>query len=702
MNASQTRRMTCFLMTSILLTAALSSASPPVNGGVKFHDIATEAETGLVYQRTESASGAIWDQVTAQGILTFFDLVNTPLKWRGAPGVAIFDHDGDGDLDLYVTNGPGSDNSLFSNQLRETGELTFVDVAASAGVGAPDQDSSGVCAGDIDNDGDADLLVLSNFGTNRLFESNGDGTYTDISGPSGLGADDRTSMSCSFGDIDGDGLLDVVIANATEDLSNLLGIAPVDPFLFNQHNQLFRNTPGNVFVDVSESSGILDLQGFPPGFEGSPTITWAIAMVDYDLDGDVDILQADDQAGFPRESYGGIDRGFIHVLENDGSGSFLDVTMELDMARTGEWMGLAFGDLNEDGALDVFGTNAGDWALTTVTPLDPVYADFGYYALGDSTSRWFLGSAGSPFTDPGVGDLVATPFGWGTSITDYDNDADLDIIYHGDMAFGPVVHTDNMGVMLLNDGDAHFTYDAAALAESTDHQRRTVHGMAVGDLNDDGFPDVVSVSAFDKQESIPLEIYATEWGSPFDGLVAYQPTYSPTGVPGVWQFAGHDNIDGSLSVELSSADNGNRWAKVKVIGTVGLTEGGAVNRDGIGAVVSFRTAHGRSTLRPVLGGSSYASQDSLELTFGLGAARRGHLEILWPGGVRNRLYGVRKSERITFPEIPCSFDAEWASLGEYASCVADSLVGLRQAGVVTRREKVRFFISALLAFLDEE
>ena len=319
-----------------------AAAGSSAGGGVLFHDIAINGGAGLTYARTESASGAIWDQVTALGTLSFLDLINTPTKWRGVPGVAVLDYDGDGDLDLYVTNGPGSDNSLFSSQLQETGELTFVDVGASAGVGAVDHDSSGVCFGDIDNDGDEDLFVLSNFDSNRLFENNGDGTFTDVSATSGLSITDTTSVGCSFGDINGDGLLDVVVANATLDMSNLLGLAPVEPFLFNQHNELYLNVSGTVFTDVSDSSGIRDLAGFPPGFEGSPTVTWAIAMVDYDLDGDIDILQADDQAGFPRTEVGGIDRGFIHVLENDGTGQLTDVTVERNMARTGEWMGAGF------------------------------------------------------------------------------------------------------------------------------------------------------------------------------------------------------------------------------------------------------------------------------------------------------------------------------------------------------------------------
>jgi len=680
--------------------------TPPAgaDGGVTFHDLAAQEGSALAaYHRTESATAPLYREITQRPVLTFLDLPDTPNKWRGAPGVAIFDHDGDGDLDLYVTNGPGSDNSLFSSQLRETGQLTFLDLAVPAGVAARDQDSSGVCFGDTDNDDDPDLFVLSAHGPNRLFENVGDGTFLDVTAASGLGDYATTSVGCSFGDVDGDGLLDVAVANNTVDWSNMLGIGGPEPFLYNQANQLFRNTGGNVFEEASESSGIQELTGFvPPTFDGQPTPTWAIALVDYDLDGDVDVIHADDQGGIPTAAAGGVDRGLLFVLENDGDGHFTDVTAEVGTAKPGGWMGLSFGDLDADGDLDLFATNIGDWGQTTISPLDPVYGDFLDYQLGDLASRWFLGDGAGGFNDPGVGGLVATPFGWGTSMVDYDNDADLDVLFHGGLGFPPFVNPGNPGIILQNDGTAEFRYDLEALAGSTDHGRRVVHGMATGDLDDDGFVDVVSVANMLVQEPIPLTPYAVQWGSAIDGIPAYEMLFTPTDTPGVSVFTGYEeNADGDLSVELSSGDNGNRWVKVTALGSVGVTPSGRVNRDGIGAVVRFTTASGRSTMRPVLGGSSYASQDALELGFGLGDERRGRIEVLWPGGVRNRLYHVRAGERVTFPEVPCSFDGEWPTIGHYARCVRRSLRDLVDAGAIDRREKGLFFASAILAYLEE-
>ena len=425
-------------------------------------------------------------------------------------------------------------------------------------------------------------------------------------------------------------------------------------------------------------------------------------MVDYDLDGDVDIVWADDQAAVVRARYGGVDRGFIHILQNDGTGHFTDVTVDVGLNKAGQWMGLAFGDFNCDGRMDIFGTNGGDYFVTALPPFP--------YTLGDDTSRWFLGRPDGTFADPGVGDLIATPFGWGTSALDYDNDGDTDLVFHGGLSVHLIVESSNPGSLLRNEGcSARFTYDAGALAGSTNHTRRNVEGMAVGDLNGDGFPDIVSVSSFDKPEPVPLVRYPVSftYGSPFDTTAVFVPEFGPDPHPGheggfLWGGPLFEYPDGTLSVEINSGNNGNGWVEVRTLGTVGLTSEGRVNRDGVGAVVLFTPNHGKPVMRPVLGGSSYASQDSLAATFGLGSAQSGTVEVLWPGGVRNRLYDVRRSERIVLPEIPCSFTGEWADYAQYRSCLETALDELVARRVLNRAQRARFLSSALRAFMERQ
>ena len=660
---------------------------------VTFHDIAAGDQSGIRYRRGQSTTQAIFDGLKVKDPYTRSDLYVSPVKARGAPGVALFDFDRDGDVDIYVTNGPGRANSLYSNQLRETGHLAFVDEAAVAGVAALDHDSTGVCYGDIDNDSDQDLLVLGRSEPNRLFENVG-GAFRDVTAGSRLGDDILGHASCAMGDVNGDGRLDVAIAN-TFDWHSMEAVF-VEPFKLNNHNQLFLNAGANRFADVSVTSGVKNLAGVPPD---AATISWAIAMVDYDMDGDVDIVWADDQAAVFRARYGGTDRGFIHILQNDGRGHFTDVTVDVGMNKAGQWMGLTFADFNCDGRMDIFGTNGGDYFVTALQfP----------YTLGDDTSRWFLGTPDGSFADPGVGDLIATPFGWGTSALDYDNDGDTDLVFHGGLSVHVIVESSNPGSLLRNERcSARFTFDADALARSTNHTRRNVEGLAIGDLNADGFPDIVSVSSFDKPEPVPLVRYPVSYGSPFDATAMFVPEFSPdphSGHEGGFLWGGplFDYPDGRLSVEISSASNGNGWVEVLTVGTVGLTAQGRVNRDGIGAVVRFTPDQHRPVMRPVLGGSSYASQDSLAITFGLGSAQSGTVEVLWPGGVRNRLHDVRPSERIVLPEIPCDFAGHWSGLSPYRACVETALRELVARGVLNQSLRARFLSSALRAFADSQ
>lgn len=661
------------------------------NGGINYQDIATDPSSGITYRRIESPRDAVFDALKAQPVLTFPEAALIPMKSHGAPGVAIFDYDKDGDMDIYVSNGPGRANSLYSNQFNETGVLSFVDKAVMAGVAATDLDSTGVCYGDIDNDGDHDLYVLGTGSENRLFENQGDGSFIDITGSSQLGSGVHNPSGCSMGDVNGDGMLDVVIANTWGDWDNRIAI--FDAFGDMEHNQLFVNQGDNTFTDVSDSSGIKELTGLSAELDGLGTVTWSIAMVDYDADGDIDIVMADDQAEVLEPAFGGYNRGMLHVLNNDGTGHFTDVNVETGLNKTGAWMGLSFGDLNSDGRLDMFVSNLGDY-MFTITPRPAPYQ------LGELATRWFLAQADGTFSDPGVGDLVSTPFSWGNVMTDYDNDGDLDLVTQGGLDVGPFIEASNPGVIMQNDGDAHFVYDQDALSLSTNHSRRNVQGLAAGDLNQDGFVDLVSVSSLDMPEPLPLVPYPLPWGSDLDATASIFPSFTTPTPEGTFSYNGMEPAEGSLSVEISNADNGNHWTSVELVGAKGLIAHGKVNRDGIGAIVKFKPEHGEEIMKPVLGGGSYASQDSLVANLGMAKSEEGTLEVLWPGGVKNRLYDVQASEHIVFPEIPCSYENAEHKQGKYQQCVTQALHSLRKQGVIDEKQSQRFLISAIKAYRE--
>ncbi len=678
-------------LTAILLIifALLSLDAGLADGGVTFTDIATETGSGLAYARQPSATNAVMEELRQQSLvepLPFTIIPEMPYNTSGQPGVAIFDFDGDSDLDIYVTNGPGRANSLYANQLLETGALRFVDMAEAAGVAATAQDGMGVCFGDTDNDGDDDLLVLGRDEPNLFFENLGDGTFREV-GLSGLEAGDKSSPSCAMGDIDNDGLLDVIIGNAY-DHGNLLACL-VENFALTQHNQLFHNRGDNVFAEVSASSGIEDLTGYSPTNDGGAGITWAVAMVDVDLDGDTDLVFGDDQCGMNETYYGGqLDRGFLHTLINDGSGHFTDQPMLDGPYPSSSWMGLGFGDLNCDGNMDIFGSNFGDY-MDVATGLD--------YFFGQQATRPVFGLGDGQFADHGVGSLGASVFGWGNAVFDYDNDGDLDVAYQGGLDFAVMVPADNPGVVLQNqDCSGEFVLDEGAL--TTNHSRRIVQGMAVGDLDLDGFVDMVSVSSFDLPEEVPMVLSPAQYGTGFDDTAFLGITWDATPEGFVWR--GISRLEGSLSVEISSGGNGNASATFRPQGSVELTARGQVNRSGFGAVLAFTPQGGREILVPAQGGSSFASQHSPELTFGLGQSRHGRLEVLWPGGVRNRLDRVLPGERLTIPEIPCDYAADWPGFGAFVSCVRGSLKDLRRAGVIDRRQGLRHLSSMLRAYVE--
>ncbi|HEX6468210.1 MAG TPA: VCBS repeat-containing protein [Streptosporangiaceae bacterium] len=709
----------------LISPAAASPAGAHARYGgdsVRFRELALPGTDLANYRRVPSPEHAIRVANKQKPGITFADYIGEPVHDHGIAGVVLLDYNGDGNLDIFVTNGPGRPNSLYENELgrgRGGRNLRFADVAQRAGVGLTSLDANGACAGDINNDGHEDLYVLGRNAPNHLLLNRGNGTFKDVSDTSGSGAGTYSHASCTMADFDGDGRLDIAIANSF-DLKQAQAIFAI-PYNLSQPNQLLHNVNGHAFTDVSDSSGFSHIDVVNPPQGATPPyadMSWAIAAVDYDQDGHVDLMVANDQGAYPMAKYGGHDRGLLRVYHNDGTGHFADVTHQVGTDAPGGWMGLSYGDFNFDGNLDVFDTNAGDYMFLPLPEMG--------IKQGDLSSRWILQRSDHTFADPrrstlpdpvkdgadpDLGGLKATPWGWGTSTLDYNNDGYTDIFYHGSIDGMFWVTAENPGALLENRGPQalrkgfypSFSFDSSFENSGMDQRHRTVTGVAVGDLNKDGFTDIVTVAQSRKVGALTpyTEDAQVNFGSPFDKGASYLKTYQRTGggpaIPTITlRPTDAYTSDGNLSVAMNGG-NGNRSATIRTLGTKGLTPGGRVNRDGIGAVVKFTPQGSPAEIRPVIAGSSFASQDALAGTFGMGRHRVGTAEVLWPGGVRNRLYGVRAGEQITFPEIPCGYDTS-LSFHQYTGCVTRALGDLVASRQLSRGQAQRFFLSAITAY----
>lgn len=696
------------MKSSYYLAAMLVATGLHADQAVTFHDV-TPGSPMAAFVRTApliAEEAELLHQQSLIAPITFDQVALGPMMPRGLPGVAIFDYDRDGDLDIYVTNGPGSANALFHNALNETGSATFSDVALRAGVHAIEHDSYGTCFGDIDNDGDHDLMVLGREEANLLFENLGNGEFIPLSSAA-IAGNKLSSNSCTMGDFDNDGLIDIFVGNGFDQADSLAILAI--PYDLNQPNQLLRNLGDNTFADVSAESGILNNTGYPVGAHG---ISWAVASVDVDSDGDADIVVLDDQGGIPAARYGGIDRAYIHVFVNDGTGHFTDKPIIQNAYSASEWMGVSMGDLDCNGTVDMFASSFGDYATAQLG---------GPYFKGASASRVFFGNGDGSFLDSGAPiddgnggyttDNESTAFGWGNAIFDADNDGDNDVLYHGGLdAAGLSVVADNPGILLINQDNCSgkFIWDSAAIG--TDHLRRNVRAVAVGDVDGNGFPDIATGSNLTSPPELPLEPMFTKYGDPLDDssfiVNIMSPVVGPAGAPAfVWN--GYENGNGDFKLELN-AGNQNNHISVDVQGSVGIVDNARVNRDGIGALISFTPQPDHSqgifkrntSMQAVVAGSSHSSSHALRKTFGLGSARFGTLDILWPGGSRNRLYQVRADEHITLPEIPCSYAGSWSSSLEHKRCVKTALDELARTGHIDAKLQARLLSSAVRAFDD--
>jgi hypothetical protein len=480
-------------------------------------------------------------------------------------GVAWIDYDGDGWLDLFcVQVGPvltdGSGKSLPTHKLyRNNGNGTFTDVTDQVGLDKSGY-GMGVAVGDYDNDGFDDLLITY-LDHVSLFHNEPDGKggrrFVDVTAASGI-VNPHWGTSCGWADIDGDGLLDLYICNYVEiNLKNYktcentdvkqIYVCPPTVFPTTSH-KLYRNLGGGKFADISESSGIAGVK--PAGGLG-------VSLVDLDGDGKIDIYVANDM----RPAY---------VFHNQGNATFKDVgpmsgASLMPNGRFMAGMGVAVGDIDGSGRPSVLVANFQDEPTM-------VFLNRGKMLFRE----WNVQS--------GLGPATLKTLGFGIELFDADLDGTLDVA----IANGHVVRNapaifkspfEQPAQMFLGDGKGHFT-EASETSGPYFREKRVGRGLAVGDFDNDGRPDIVIA-----------------------------------------------NNGGPVKLLRNATETDNHWLRLELIG-----DGKKSNRNAIGARVEFEVG-GRKLVRWVTGGGSYLSAGDRRVLVGLGKNEHADkVTVTWPSG----------------------------------------------------------------------
>jgi hypothetical protein len=405
-------------------------------------------------------------------------------------GVAFIDYDGDGLQDLFFVNGSTLEgvpagSSPTNHLYRNRGDGTFQDVTSKAGLAATGW-GQGVCVGDYDNDGRDDLFVTY-WGQNRLYHNDGGGRFKDVTAAAGLQQSRaRWGTSCAFLDYDRDGRLDLFVANYIDlDLTTTptpesglcryrgLPVACGPPGLPGGKNLLYHNRGDGTFDDVSEKSGITRAIG---------TYALGVSTLDFDNDGWVDLYVADDSS--PSALY-----------RNNHDGTFSDIGVSAGCAYSQDGkaqagMGVAIGDYDRNGTLDIFKTNfAGDTSTLYANSGDGFCDDRTFAAGLGVNTRWL---------------------GWGTAFVDFDNDGWLDLFLNNGHVYPEVRRIkaeagyEQPKVVYRNLGNGRFE-DVTARLGAPLTTPKAGRGAAFGDYDNDGQIDVALYNVNDRPDLFRLD-----------------------------------------------------------------------------------------------------------------------------------------------------------------------------------------------------
>ena len=426
---------------------AVPQPSDPQNAQLRFTDIT--AELGVEFRHTNGERGEKY----------FIEPIGS--------GVALFDFDNDGDLDIYCVNGstlPQVDTPMPpTNVLYRNDGGVFTDVTNEAAVGDTGY-GLGCCVGDYNNDGFTDLYV-TNYGANVLYRNNGDGTFTDVADIAGV-AGDQFSSGCAFVDVDADGYLDLYIVNYVQFDPNTnpecarLGVRTycTPEALPGAADVLYRNNGDGTFTDVSEKAGIGTTSGKGLG----------VVCGDIDNDGDVDIFVANDTT--PNFLYRNDTDTAIKMTED---ALFAGVALS-EEGRAYSGMGANLGDFDNDGYLDIVITN-----------------------FQDQTNSLYHNAQSGFFNEmsfaKGIGERSLPYLAWGVDFIDFNNDGWLDLFVANGHLDDNIAEMDPIGTypqpnqLFFNNRGINFS----EIPDATIAQRKVSRGTAFGDIDNDGDVDVV-------------------------------------------------------------------------------------------------------------------------------------------------------------------------------------------------------------------